>query len=276
MFTPSAGSGQLGSSSYLLVNANQDSTTTALSIAPEPPGIGLPVSYTATVTPSYTGPDKPSGSVAFVDGSSLITSCSARPLSAAGTATCTTVYAAGGSHRIEAVYVGDANFLASASAAQTVAPLQTGSGETLVPGKPYVSSPSLAGIATRKPRLSFTVAARNLEPRVSKIAIALPRGLSFASKFRVLARGIVVKGPGGKRLRSTAKLSHGVLAITFQTATLPPLEITISKRAISVSRSLAAKAQHRRLRTLTILVETTDSAGSQTRVAVRIRTGSPP
>ncbi|MGH7745929.1 MAG: Ig-like domain repeat protein, partial [Candidatus Dormibacteria bacterium] len=95
------------------VNAAASATTVSSSANPSLPG--QPVTYTANVT---SAGGSPTGSVAFKDGATTITGCSAVAL-AAGAATCAQTYTGVGGHTITAVYSGDANFAASTSSALT-------------------------------------------------------------------------------------------------------------------------------------------------------------
>jgi Bacterial Ig-like domain (group 3) len=124
-FTGSAGSGQASSSSSpaQTLTVNKGSTTTTLGASNTSPTVGANVTYTATVTPGMSGASKPSGTVAFLDGGSPISSCTAQPLTAgasSSTATCTVSYPTPGSHTITAGYGSDANFTGSPSSATTV------------------------------------------------------------------------------------------------------------------------------------------------------------
>lgn len=109
---------------YIVVSA------TSLDSSPNPSMPGQSVTFTATVTGS-----SPTGTVEFKDGSGDVTGCAARPLSG-GTATCAISSLSPGSHRITAVYSGDAGNTGSTSAlTQTVA----------APPSASISSPASGG-----------------------------------------------------------------------------------------------------------------------------------
>ncbi len=97
---------------------SQDPTTTALSSSVNPSVSGQGVTFTATVTANPPGAGTPSGTVTFQDGGLNIAACVNQVL-VAGVASCAVTYAGVGSHSITAVYSGDADFLASTSAALT-------------------------------------------------------------------------------------------------------------------------------------------------------------
>lgn len=121
-FTGSGGSGQTGSTSTpQSLTVNKGATATRLAVSNQSPAAGAGVTYTATVTPSVTGASTPSGTVAFMDNGSPISSCPAQRLTTgSSTATCAVSYSGGGAHSITAVYGGDASFSGSTSPATTV------------------------------------------------------------------------------------------------------------------------------------------------------------
>ena len=88
-------------------------TTTTLSSSSPVAGVGEPVTFTATVTPTSSGAGTPSGSVAFsVDGTVVATV----PLNAAtGQASFTTSSLAIGTHKIIATFTANAPFQGSTS-----------------------------------------------------------------------------------------------------------------------------------------------------------------
>lgn len=120
-FAPKGGSNLTASASPTdTVAIGRDSTSTSLDVS-RTVRPSASTTYTAAVAPppSRPGPIEPTGSVAFYDGGQPIASCLSQPLTNGG-ATCTLTYRASGAHSITAQYVGDANFTASAAAAQPV------------------------------------------------------------------------------------------------------------------------------------------------------------
>ncbi|HEY3723817.1 MAG TPA: Ig-like domain-containing protein [Acidimicrobiia bacterium] len=95
----------------LTQNVSLASSSTALVSGTNPSTAGDAVLFTATVS-SLAG--SPTGTVAFKDGSTNITSCGAQPITT-GTATCSTSALAPGSHSVSAVYSGDSTFATSTS-----------------------------------------------------------------------------------------------------------------------------------------------------------------
>jgi parallel beta-helix repeat protein len=128
----------LGSTSGIVTQVVQNSTTTALTSSPNPSKVGQNVTFTATVTRS-PGTGTPTGTVQFYDGTTLLGSAN---LNGSGTATFASSKLAAGNHAITARYLGDANDAGSTSA--TVAQVvQTSTKTTLTSSL----SPSTAGQA---------------------------------------------------------------------------------------------------------------------------------
>jgi hypothetical protein len=96
-------------SSALSESVTKASSSVALTSSANPAGIGQSVTYTATVSPQFSG--TPSGNVTFKQGGVTV---NVVPLSG-GVATFTTSYASAGSFSIKANYSGDGNFTSSAS-----------------------------------------------------------------------------------------------------------------------------------------------------------------
>ncbi|MBT9330157.1 beta strand repeat-containing protein [Paracidobacterium acidisoli] len=90
------------------ITVTQAATTTTLTSSSPSAGVGASITFTAMVA-STTG-TVPTGSVQFLDGSSVLGSVS---LNAQGSAAYTTTSLAAGTHTIHAVYSGDANFSGS-------------------------------------------------------------------------------------------------------------------------------------------------------------------
>src|SRR6185437_8799686 len=90
----------------------QAGTTTFVSSSSSPTVYGQPVTFTASVSPDFSG--VPTGTVTFMDGATTLGTAT---LDGTGTATFTTGALAAGTHSVTAVYGGDANFAASTSSA---------------------------------------------------------------------------------------------------------------------------------------------------------------
>ena len=117
----------ISTSAPLSQTVAQANTVTSLTSSKNPSSSGESVTFTATVLPVAPGAGIPSGGVTFKDGS---TTLGTMTLNATGQAAFTTNALVLGPHSITASYSGDANFMASASAAlsqQVFAFLESGS-----------------------------------------------------------------------------------------------------------------------------------------------------
>jgi hypothetical protein len=146
-------------------------TTAAVASSANPSIPGQTVTYTATVSPTDGG-----GSVAFDDGGTPITNCTAQSLNSNGQATCQVTYTTTGSHSITAVHSGDAAYAGSTSAALT---------QNAVPDKADLkvglSVPTQAGDGAS---VTETVTVTNAGPATaSKVVTALtePSGLTVTN-----------------------------------------------------------------------------------------------
>jgi hypothetical protein len=117
----------LASTSPVLNQVVEETTTTTLTSSLNPSTYGKSVTFTATVKPTTSG--SPTGSVQFLNGTTLLSTVTT---SSSGVATYTTSTLPGGSDSITAVYVGNSNYETSTSAAlkETVALAATSSSVT--------------------------------------------------------------------------------------------------------------------------------------------------
>ncbi len=104
-----------GTSAPITQAVNQGTTAIALTSTPNPSGQGQAVTFTATVTPGIGGTLVPTGTVTFLDGTTILGTGTLTN----GVATFTTSTLTIGNHSITARYQGDTNFAASTSAAIT-------------------------------------------------------------------------------------------------------------------------------------------------------------
>jgi large repetitive protein len=105
------------SSSLLALTVNQPVTTLGLSSSlPSSSVVNQAVSFTAVITPAYTGTTVPTGAVTFTDTLTSTTLCTIA-VSATGTVpACNFAFTSPAMHTISAVYSGDANFPKTTSA----------------------------------------------------------------------------------------------------------------------------------------------------------------
>ena len=148
-YSGSSSYGASTSSAVAQTVTKADTTTTVTGGTPDPAVFGQPVTYTASVTATAPGAGTPTGSVQFLDGSTVL--CAAAPLSA-GTATCTSSAAAEGTDAITATDGGDSNFNGSTTASpynETVNPASTttalkSSANPVVTGQPVTYTATVA------------------------------------------------------------------------------------------------------------------------------------
>ncbi len=102
------------------ITVSKASTTTTMTASTTTPVVGQQVTYEAIVKAPAGSSRAPTGTVAFEDGGTVVSGCTAQHLGATGAATasaatCTVSYAATGQHSITASYQGSTDFGASAS-----------------------------------------------------------------------------------------------------------------------------------------------------------------
>jgi hypothetical protein len=112
-----SGDGMFAQSTSAAVNqvVNQATTTTTLTSSPNPSTSGQAVTFTVVMSATAPGAGTPTGTVTFMEGTTVLGTSSLT----AGRATFQTTTLSVASHRVTAVYSGDANFTGSTSAALT-------------------------------------------------------------------------------------------------------------------------------------------------------------
>jgi hypothetical protein len=138
------------------------------------------------------------------------------------------------------------------------------------PQPPTTSHPFLSGIAKGRIKLGFTITAGRKAPALRTVAIGLPQGVSFSHRAKNLTAGITVKDSGGRRLKFTATISHGALAVALKTGGRS-IGITIVSPAIAASKSLASDVKRHKVHELVVAIKATDVARKTTRLSLRWR-----
>jgi hypothetical protein len=95
------------------LTVNQDPTTTGVVSSTNPTVFGQPTTFTSTVSANAPGAGTPSGTVQFLDGSTVIGTGTLNHAAGNDQATFTTSALPVGSHAISAIYSGDPDFLTS-------------------------------------------------------------------------------------------------------------------------------------------------------------------
>jgi hypothetical protein len=121
----------------------------------------------------------------------------------------------------------------------------TSSTATATASGTQLSGRSISGLAKGHPSLTFRVSAAKHKPKIRRVTVMLPSGLSFRSHrshHRRLVRGVTVKGA---KLRS-AVLSHGHLVLTLRKTTRRAT-VTLGPSSLRESKALRAKARAHKL-----------------------------
>lgn len=136
-------------------------------------------------------------------------------------------------------------------------------------GSPAVSG-TIAGVARRRARLTFTTTAGRNARGIERLRVGLPRGLRFSVRGNDLTRGLGVRIAGGRRLQFSTRINGGTLAITLK-RTASRVQVTITAPAIVVSQSLVRHVGSGQVKTLTFVVRPMDAAGVTTRLKLVLR-----
>jgi subtilase family serine protease len=133
-----------------------------------------------------------------------------------------------------------------------------------IAGRPTTSGRVLAGLASGHARLRIDVQSGQDAPALAAVQVGLPAGLRFRA-----GAGIVVTGPGGKRLKFAAHLTRGALSLSLGSGATSA-QVTIAAPALQVSAALAARARHHRVGALALVVAPTDVSGRTTVLELRL------
>jgi hypothetical protein len=200
------------------VTASTATTTITLVASPNPVTAGQALDLTATVSASAT--TAPSGTVNFMNGTTVLGSAS---LNSSGVATLSTASLPTGTYSLTAQYTGTASFLASTSAAASV----TVDGATATTSTSLVASPNPV----------TTGQTLNLVATVSASGTTSLSGtVSFMSGSTVL--GTATLNSSGVATLSTASLPAGTYSLTAQyTGTASFLASTSAAASVTVDAS---------------------------------------
>lgn len=210
------------------VNASTATSTTTLVATPNPVVAGQALNLMATV--SVTGTTPASGTVHFLNGSTVLGSAS---ISASGVATLSTASLPAGTYSLSAQYAGNSSYLASTSPAVSV----TVNGST--------ASTSTSLVATPNPVVAGQV--------LSMVATVNVTGTTPASGTVRFMNGSTELGSAtlnalGVATLSTASLPVGTYSLvaqyvgnsSFVPSTSPAVSVTVNTSAAAATISLAA------------------------------------
>lgn len=153
-----------GSSTPLSQVVNQDSTTVALTSSANPSLLGKSINLQATVTIAAPGAGKPTGTVTFEDGATVLGTAS---IDGTGNATFSIASLTAGAHALTAIYGGDANDLTSSSllltqnVQQNTTTTLTSSANPAVLGQTVTLTATVTPVGTSNVTPSGTVTFRN-------------------------------------------------------------------------------------------------------------------
>lgn len=145
----------------------------------------------------------------------------------------------------------------------------SGSGSSSSAGGTHLVATSVAGLAGGKPSLRFRVTVDNHRPKLARLTVTLPKGLSVRhherhGKLRI--SGVTLKGAHARSLR----LAHGHLVVTLRRATRR-VTVILGPRALKESHALRVRAAHKKLKHLTLRVAARNTNGRTRTLSVTVR-----
>jgi hypothetical protein len=221
----------LGGSSPL--DGVHPSTTTVTSSA-NPVAAGQPVTFTATVTSTFTG-GVPSGTIFFVDGTTTIGTA---VLDGTSHATFTTSSLAGGTHAISAAYGASGLFLASNSA--SINQVVTGG---VAPATTSTSLASSLNPSTVGASVTFTATV------TSATAGTITGTVTFKDGTTTLGTGTINAGMATFSTSSLAQGSHSVTAVyggdtNFATSTSTAVSQVVNASSKAATTTLVTSSKN--------------------------------
>ena len=220
------------------VTAAAQSTTANLTAAPSPVAAGQPLVLSATVKGSE--PNAPTGTVSFMNGSTLLGTGN---LNSSGVATLSTESLDAGTYRLTAEYAGSSTSLASTSSAVSVtvtaAAQSTTTNLTAAPSPIAAGQPLVLSATVKVTEITVTTAERTATEQAVQ-RIPQPTGtVSFRNGSKLL--GTVTLDPSGVATLSTASLAPGTYSLTAEYSGSPSFLPSVSP-AVSVTAKAAAAA----------------------------------
>jgi subtilase family serine protease len=161
--------------------------------------------------------------------------------------------------------------------ANPVAPPPSVPASTTTPPPPATPSPArvsgvsgahLGGVRKGKPRLTFSLAARE-GAELTSLTVGVPPALDVAEQTRTLAAGIVVRGANGHKLGLKATSTPGTIRIRLRSPQ-PNVELKIGFPALATTPKLLAHIREGRTHKLGLVVTTRESGGKGTRLPLTV------
>jgi hypothetical protein len=128
---------------------------------------------------------------------------------------------------------------------------------------PSASHVSLTGLASGKPKLSFTLASGSFA--VKSFKLSLPSGLKFVSSKKALAKAVRITGATVKSLA----VSGGALVVTL-TKPATSVSVTVSAGALTVSKLLSKNAHKHKAGALKLALAVTNALSKTAAVPITI------
>jgi subtilase family serine protease len=131
-----------------------------------------------------------------------------------------------------------------------------------------VSRAHLGGASKGRPRLAFTVTARE-GSLIGNVTVRLPAGTSIAQEPRALEAAITVRGKYGKRVEFRARATGGKIHIPLRSP-VPLVKLTIGYPALTLRPNMLANIREGRTHKLGLVVTTRESGGTGTRLPLTV------
>jgi subtilase family serine protease len=146
------------------------------------------------------------------------------------------------------------------------------------PAKPAAATPAPAPAAVRgarftnvlkgKPRLTFSLAARE-GAKLTNLTVQVPPALDVAADPEVLAKGTVVRSAAGAKLKFTATSTPGTIRIKLNSPQ-PAVKLKITFPALATTPKLAAHIREGRTKKLGLVVTTRETGGTGARLSLTV------
>ena len=138
-----------------------------------------------------------------------------------------------------------------------------------VSAPPTLGHSALNGVANARALLRFVLQSRSSNQPLTRVSVVLPRGINFAGRLSMLARGVSVTA-SGRRLKVSLRVQRGVL---FLSPLIPAarLELKLGWPAVVVSRKLVYAAHRGRAGPAQVVLGAQSAGGVFTQYALSFR-----
>jgi hypothetical protein len=136
--------------------------------------------------------------------------------------------------------------------------------------RPKATHATLGGIAARRAKLAFTLAAGSKSAPLKKIAVHLPHGLGFTRSPKAFRAGVSVRAGTERAPRFTAAVGRTLVTITLRKPAAV-VAVSIRRPALVVGKALARKVGRGKVKKLKVVVRATDVGGRTTVSTLRLR-----